>query len=72
MIEPFPFQRDLVQKLGNPEIRGRLIGDEPGLGLPQDLRGYLDRSAAASALQSGRSLASTEDAYAGHSPLVGS
>jgi SNF2 family DNA or RNA helicase len=31
-IEPFPFQAVLVDKLGDPGIRGRLIGDEPGLG----------------------------------------
>jgi ATP-dependent helicase STH1/SNF2 len=32
MIEPYPFQAELVAKLGDPAIRGRLIGDEPGLG----------------------------------------
>jgi SNF2 family DNA or RNA helicase len=31
-IDPFPFQKVLVDKLGDPSIRGRLIGDEPGLG----------------------------------------
>lgn len=31
-MELYPFQSDLVEILGNPLIRGRLIGDEPGLG----------------------------------------
>jgi SNF2 family DNA or RNA helicase len=32
MPEPYPFQRELVARLGVQEIKGRLIGDEPGLG----------------------------------------
>jgi len=32
MPEPYPFQKTLVDKLGDPDIKGRLIGDEPGLG----------------------------------------
>jgi SNF2 family DNA or RNA helicase len=31
-VTPFPFQAELVERLGNPDIKARLIGDEQGLG----------------------------------------